>query len=377
MKRIMCVVCAVLMILLCGCTEETAGTVMEYSGSEADMVQTAAEDVRGDGISDSAAAAIVYCADSGEVLYGHNINDKRAIASITKIMTAIVALEYSASGDREVTITPEMYAEGSSMYLREGEIIRLSELVKGMMAVSGNDAANAIAMTVGGDTEKFADMMNAKAKQLGMKNTHFVTPSGLDSEEHYSTAYDMALLCAYAMENDTFREIVSQKSITVEYVYPEEKTQQLANHNKLLSLYDDCIGIKTGYTKKAGRTLTSCAERDGVRLIVVTLNDGNDWNDHCSLFDYGFGLVSRVQLADKNKEILLPLVGAEESDSDIALVPEREIAVTVRKEDIGKTEERIYAPRFVYSPAESGEAVGRIEYLLDNKVIAKARIIIK
>lgn len=373
-------VIALIIVLTCfsGCSDGAEGSntnVQEtaYEVLYEEAAEDAAADVGCSAVSDSASAAIIYCADNGEVLYGHNINDKRAIASITKIMTAVVALEYAASYDKEVKITPAMYAEGSSMYLKEGEILKLSEIVKGMMSVSGNDAANAVALSVGGSMEKFSDMMNDKARQIGMKNTHFVTPSGLDSEEHYSTAYDMALLCAYAMENETFREIVSQKNIDVSYIYPENKMQTLTNHNRLLSLYDGCIGIKTGYTMKAGRTLTSCAERDGVRLIVVTLNDGNDWDDHCGLYDYGFSVVERIRLADENRRIEIPVAG-EENETAV-VVPERNMDVTVKKEDKDRIEEHIYLPRFLFSPVGSSTMEGTIEYTLDGKVISTARLI--
>ncbi len=377
-KTISVTVIFAIILSLCGCENKISEAVKSNStGAVTTIPANDAVDVRGEGISDSADAAIIYCADSGEVLYGHNINDKRAIASITKIMTALLALEYCASNDKDVRVTADMYAEGSSMYLKSGEILKLSEIVKGMMAVSGNDAANAAAITVGGDNEKFADMMNEKAQQLGMKNTHFVTPSGLDSEEHYSTAYDMAVLCSYAMENETFREIVSQKTVDVEYEYPEGKRQTLGNHNRLLSLCEGCIGIKTGYTMKAGRTLTSCAERDGVRLIVVTLGDRNDWNDHCALYDYGFSLVQRVKLTDGNKEIKLPLVGSENSNDEVCLIPDKELESTLKNEDVDSVEEKIYAPRFVYEPVTHGEVVGTIEYRLDNKVIAETRLIVK
>ena len=371
------VICAVI-FSLCGCGETTSKYVNNNTvGIVSAVPMGSAVDVKGEGISDSACAAVIYCADNGEVLYGHNINDKRAIASITKIMTAVIALEYCASKDKDVKITADMYAEGSSMYLKAGEIIKLSEIVKGMMAVSGNDAANAVAVTVGGNSEKFAEMMNEKAQQIGMKNTHFVTPSGLDSEQHYSTAYDMAVLCSYAMDNEVFREIVSQKTVDVEYVYPESKKQTLVNHNRLLSMCEGCIGIKTGYTMKAGRTLTSCAERDGVRLIVVTLGDGNDWNDHCALYDYGFGLVQRAELTGGNKSITLPLVGNGDNSDEVCLVPDKKCEVTLKNGDVGKVEEKIYAPHFVYAPLTAGEAVGEIEYKLNDRVIAKARLVVK
>ncbi|MGN1457635.1 MAG: D-alanyl-D-alanine carboxypeptidase family protein [Acutalibacteraceae bacterium] len=324
-------------------------------------------------VSTSASAAILYCADSGEILYEKNPHEKRAIASITKIMTAIIALEYAAVNNKEVKFTSEMSAIGSSMYLKEGEILTLTELTKGMMMVSGNDAANAVAISVAGSTEKFAELMNQKAQQIGMKDTHFVTPSGLDDENHYSTAYDMALLCSYAMDNEQFRNIVSQKSIKVSYIYPENKTQICTNHNRLLSIYDDCVGIKTGFTEKAGRTLTSAAERDGIRLIAVTLNDGNDWNDHSALYDYGFSLVERVQLSTKYKSIDVALVGAEQNS--VTVVPYSQAEATVMKNDISKIEEKIYLPRFVYAPVKKGSTVGKIVYTLNGKVISETKLI--
>lgn len=325
-------------------------------------------------VSTSASSAILYCADSGEILYEENPNEKRAIASITKIMTAIIALEYASASDMEVKFTPDMYAIGSSMYLKDGEIITLTELTKGMMMVSGNDAANAIAISIAGSMEKFAQLMNEKAKQIGMKNTNFVTPSGLDDENHYSTAYDMALLCAYAMDNETFRNIVSQKSITVKYVYPESKTQICTNHNKLLSLYEDCVGIKTGFTEKAGRTLTSAAERDGIRLIAVTLNDGNDWADHQALYDYGFSLVERIQLSTKYESIDANVVGAEQNN--IKVKPYSQAEATVLSSDTNKIEEKIYLPRFLYAPLTKGSTAGKIQYILNGKVISEIKLIV-
>lgn len=321
----------------------------------------------------SAASAVLYCADNGEVLYQKDMHTRRPIASITKIMTAILALEYAKGNDCKVTITRDMYAEGSSMYLKEGEVIKLTELVKGMMMVSGNDAANAIALTVGGSLESFAEMMNKKAELLGMKNTHFVTPSGLDDEEHYSSAYDMALLCAYAMDNEDFASIVSQKSIKVSFIEPENKTTLCSNHNRLLSMYDGCIGIKTGFTKTAGRTLTSCAERDGVRLVAVTLNDGNDWQDHETMFDYGFSLITKQKLISQNDSFTVPLVGGE--SDEITVKPDRDVTVSVLEGQ--KIEQRVYLPYFVYAPVRDGQAVGRIEFLSDGKVIAECRLINK
>lgn len=182
-------------------------------------------------------------------------------ASTTKIMTSLITLEEAASCNSEVTFKQEMVAEGSSMYLKVGEKVRLSDLASGMMMASGNDAANAAAYTISGSPEKFSQRMNEKAKQIGMTNTNFVTPSGLDDDNHYSSAKDMALLMSYALENDDFANLTAKKSVTVEFLEPKSKKTAYANHNRLLSLYPYCTGGKTGYTTVAGRCLVSSAKK--------------------------------------------------------------------------------------------------------------------
>lgn len=361
---------AALLICLGGCRSE--GNV-QVAGDAAEQMPVSA-DICPDGLLDHAAAAVVYCCDTDEVLYGHDLYQPRAIASITKIMTAVVALDYiQEQGDPAVQITPAMYAEGSSMYLREGEILRLSELVKGMMAVSGNDAANAVALTVAGSQEQFAVLMNDKAAEIGMRQSHFVTPSGLDNEAHYATAYDMAKLCDYAMQKKAFAAIVSQREVSVAYLSPSDKVQLLHNHNKLLSLCDGCMGIKTGFTKKAGRTLTSCCERSGVRLVVVTLNDGDDWNDHQKLYDYGFSLVERVTLCDTDRRIQTAVVG--DASGQTELMPQQTLTAVLRKNRDSEPEEVIYAPHFIYAPVVKGRTYGRIVYRMNGKEIASCRLV--
>lgn len=233
-------------------------------------------------VSTGAQAAILMDADSGRVLYGHNIHDRRLIASTTKLMTALVALESGVELSREITVEPQWVGvEGSSIYLREGERLTLETLLYGMLLRSGNDAALAVAEVCAGSVEDFARRMNDKARELGMADSHFVNPNGLNDEEHYSSAYDMALLARACLENEVLREMVSTKSIALE-------GRSFTNHNKLLWQYEGCIGLKTGYTEKAGRTLVSAAQRDGMTLICVTLSDPNDWADHAALFDWGF-----------------------------------------------------------------------------------------
>lgn len=329
----------------------------------------------GDKPSVSALSAILYAPDSGTVIYEKDSHTRRPIASITKIMTALLAFESAQSKDIDIKFTANMQAEGSSMYLKNGEILKLSELAKGMMMVSGNDAANAIAITLGKSTEGFAEMMNQKAESLGMKDTHFVTPSGLDDEEHYSSAYDMAILTAYSMENEQFKETVSQKSITVKYTSPENKTQICNNHNRLLSLYEGCIGVKTGFTKTAGRTLSSCAERNGVRLICVTLNDGDDWNDHQKLYDYGFSKMKTETLCQAKDAIQANVVGGEADE--IQLYPSRDISVSVIDGEQCKIESEIILPRFIYAPIRKGKAEGKIIFRINGKIIGCANLIAK
>lgn len=232
-------------------------------------------------ISTSASSAILLDVDSGRVLYAQNADAKMLIASTTKIMTALVAIEEKPLSDLVTVSHAAAYTEGSSMYLKEGETLTLETLLYGLLLCSGNDAAVAIAEYVGGDEPGFVAMMKAKAKALGMTATSFANPNGLDDEAHYSTARDMARLACAAVNNETMVRIASTKSITI-------GGRTMYNHNKLLSYAEGCIGLKTGFTKAAGRTLVSCAQRDGQRLVAVTLQDGNDWADHQSLYDYGF-----------------------------------------------------------------------------------------
>ena len=238
-------------------------------------------------IDTSATSAILVDTDSGRILYSKNIHNKRSIASISKIMTAIIAVE-SGKLDDEVTIGSEvLYAYGSGIYIKENEHISLRDLVYGLMMRSGNDAALAIAHYVGGDVSSFVNMMNDKAKELGMKNSTFNNPSGLDEEDpgNISTAYDMSLLIKYAIHNDEFKKIVSTKKYVV---HTDMNHYSWTNKNKLLFSYKFCTGGKTGFTVKARRTLVTTASRDGLNLAVVTLNDGNDFFDHTNLFEYGF-----------------------------------------------------------------------------------------
>ena len=229
----------------------------------------------------SAASAILMDADSGRVLYERNVDRKMLIASTTKILTALLAIEEGDLHDSVQDSREAAYTEGSAMYLTEGETLTLETLLYGVLLCSGNDAAVAVAQHVGGSAKGFVALMNEKARELGMEHSSFANPNGLDDEQHYSTARDMAKLARAALENETLMRIASTRSVTI-------GGRTMTNHNKLLHYVDGCLGLKTGYTKAAGRTLVSCAEKNGQRLIAVTLQDGNDWADHQTLYDYGF-----------------------------------------------------------------------------------------
>ena len=304
----------------------------------------------------SAKAAVVLCADTGQVLYAQNETEPLAMASTTKIMTALLTLEEAARDDRPVTVTKEMTAvEGSSMGLRR-------ELAEGMLLVSGNDAANTAAIAVGGSEAAFAEKMNRRAKEIGMEHTHFVTPSGLDDEQHYSTALDMAKLTAAALENRDFRELCGRINGEAVFLSPK-KTVPLKNHNRLLRQYDGCIGVKTGFTKKAGRCLVSAAERDGVLLIAVTLNAPDDWNDHRKLLDFGFSQMTAERPAPVRESV--PVTGGKGSSVTVSGAAEK--LLPHQKKEV--LTEEIELPRFLYAPVSAGETVGAVRYRVGSRTV--------
>ena len=232
----------------------------------------------------SANNAVLIELNTGEILFEKQAHEIQSIASITKLMTAIIAIESNKMDEEAVTSRRAIYTEGSSIYLEQGEKMTIRDLVYGLMLRSGNDAAVAISEHIGGSVEGFVYLMNEKASWLGMTRTNFTNPHGLEDDNHYSTAYDMALLMRYAMNNPQFVEI----SGTTAY-RSEKRSYSWFNKNKLLTkLYEFCTGGKTGYTRKAGRTLVSSAAKNGHHLIAVTLNAPNDWNDHINMFEWGF-----------------------------------------------------------------------------------------
>lgn len=318
----------------------------------------------------SAQAAVLYDPLSGAVLYEKNGSEVLPMASTTKIMTALLAFE-SGQANAVVEVTPEMVAvEGSSMGLAAGDRLTLGSIARGMMMASGNDGANAIALFLGGSAEGFASLMNARAAEIGLENTRFVTPSGLDAEGHGTTAYDMALLGAEAMRCADFAETVGAVSQTVEFLSPE-KTVRYDNHNRLLQLYSDCTGIKTGFTKKAGRCLVSSAERGGAQLICVTLNAPDDWNDHIALFEYGFSRLETRAITPDGTLYAVPVVGGVASS--VVCRAEGEASATLYR-DAALTAS-VSLPRFVYAPLEAGAQIGCVTYSVNGSVVAEFPIV--
>ncbi len=310
----------------------------------------------------SAKASVLISADTLDVIYGENINSRLSMASTTKIMTALILAEQE-NLSKSVKITREMVmVEGSSMGLKVGDTVTYLDLIYGMLLASGNDAATATAYALGGSLDGFADMMNDKARQIGLKNTNFVTPSGLDDDNHYSTAYDMAILTAYALKNRVFKEVCSTYVKTLEFG-GERHTYQ--NHNRLLKERDDVIGVKTGFTKKSGRCLVTAAEREGVTLIAVTLSDGNDWNDHKKLIDYGFENVKSIDVETQIPDSVAVISG----DCDRVKLSATCKKFTVSKSTNVKLKARILLPSFIYSSVSAGETVGKIEYYFGDRLI--------
>ena len=305
----------------------------------------------------SAECAVLINAQTGEVLFGKNEHKKRSMASTTKIMTSLLAVE-SGLLQNEITVTEDMIrVEGTSMGLLVDDIVSLDELVHGMLLQSGNDAANAAAVYLGGTIDGFVDLMNQRAIQLGMNNTQFETPSGLDGENHYSTAYDMALLGIEAVENPKFLSVCSKTEATLTYGNPPY-SRMLYNHNKLLGMYDYVYGIKTGFTKKSGRCLVSYAVKEGIGLVVVTLNAPNDWDDHKKLYDYGFNALEADVLIPKIPDKIC-VVGSENDTIDI--ISENYVSTT----DIDKISYIVYLPPFVYAPVQKGDIIGRWDVFID------------
>ena len=321
---------------------------------------------RADAVSTSASSVILVDADSGRVLYQKNADEVRLIASITKLMTALVVAEQAPDLSEMVTVRPEwLVSEGSSIYLKAGEKITVEALLYGLLLESGNDAAMVLACSIAGSVEEFAARMNKKAAELGMDNSSFANPSGLNADRHYSTARDMAVLAAACLNNELVAKICATRSITF-------GTRIFTNHNRLLSLYDGCVGMKTGYTKRAGRTLVSAAKRNGQTLIAVTLNDPDDWKDHMAMFDYGFSVYPAQRICEAGEWVRNVAVGSSlVRFADVAAAegfsyPLKE-GETLRRE--------VVCCDMLAAPVRAGQSVGKVVYYLGETVVGRVDLV--
>ena len=305
----------------------------------------------------SARAAVVISADTGEIVHGVNASEKLPMASTTKIMTTLLCLESGGLYEEFTVDSDAIKVEGSSMGLQEGDTVTKYALCCGMLLPSGNDAANAAAVRIAGSIEAFAEMMNDRARQMGLSRTYFVTPSGLEGEGHGSSAADMALLAREALRNDIFRSICSQSSMKVKFGSPPYD-RWLRNTNKLLGMYDGVYGVKTGFTDEAGRCLVSACEREGKDLICVTLSDSNDWNDHMALYDSSFENVRLAEIC-LPQDISADIVGG--NAERLRIVPEKDtVSVTTlagSEEDFTFT---VMSSPFLYAPVNEGDKVGSL-----------------
>ncbi len=349
------ILCLLLCVILC-----LVGYSVPVCALEADVTVPA---------SVNAEAAILIEAESGRVLYEQHAHTRMPMASTTKIMTALVVLERCDLTETVCVDARAVGVEGSSIYLYEDERLTVEQLLHALMLSSANDAAAALAYHTAGSIEGFAALMNQKAKSLGLQNTQFANPHGLDAKGHYTSAYDLACITAHALENADFLRIVSTEKKVIP-LCEQEGARVLRNHNRLLSSLDGCIGVKTGFTKKSGRCLVSAAEREGVRLVCVTLDCPDDWRVHTDLHERGFAAYERVTLARANSFVSsLSVTGG--TQTTLYLQVGAEVALTLPKErgEIGCT---IYAPHFTYAPVNAGEQMGEAVWSLDGEIIARA-----
>ena len=320
----------------------------------------------------SAKSSALYEPESETFIYKKDYNLKLPMASTTKIMTALVVAE-SLPLDEVIEIDERAIGtDGSSLYLEKGEILNVSDLLYALMLASANDVAEALAYHISGSIENFSIVMNEKAVSLGALDTSFKNPHGLDCDEHYTTARDLALIASAALKNKHIKEICSTYKHTIN---SNLKERVVVNHNKLLKMLDGCIGVKTGYTQLSGRSLVSACEKDGLTLIGVTIDAPDDWNDHKKLFDYGFSRIHSKVLLDKGEyKRKIPIIN---SDKGHITVENNEKFKIIYEGNMPEVKRQIYLPHYFIAPIESGEIVGKIVYTIDDKIIGEIPLISK
>lgn len=323
-----------------------------------------------DAMSSSAKSMCVIDKDSGRILYSKNPYEKLPMASTTKVVTAITVLEYCDDLDETIVVADEAIGvEGTSIYLRKDEEIRVIDLLYGLMLRSGNDSATALACHVAGGVDEFADMMNETAEKVGATSSHFTNPHGLDDPDHYTTAYDLSLITAYALGNLTFKEIVSTRNYLIEATNKSDK-RYLTNKNKLLLNLPGCCGVKTGFTSKAGRCLVSALEQDGSTAVCVVLNCGPMFEESSALLTSAFEEYNFVKLIDKDKEIYNEYI-IDENEGKLYLYAEEDFYYPLKKLEMRSV-------RIKYTvdldDAKSGDEVGKIEIFLENDLIKTLKL---
>ncbi len=318
-------------------------------------------------INTSAKSAVVIDGDTHEILYSKNENEVLTMASTTKIMTAIIAIE-NADLSKEVTVKSDYTGiEGSSMYLKVGEKLSFDELLHGLMLMSGNDAAIAIANETTGDYDEFIQLMNEKVTDLGLLNTSFANPNGLDEENHYTTAYELAKIAAYALENDYFLQIVSSE-------YYSSQTRTMKNHNKLLFMDENFVGVKTGFTKKSGRCLVSAYNIDGKKLIAVTLSAPSDWSDHTNMMEYAKNLYEKYNFYTKDEIYdIIKVMSGDKSETHVLVEENVNLYLTQNQKENLKID--VIADKINYAPIKKGEIYGKIVFSLGEKEIFQTNLL--
>lgn len=339
--------------------------VFSQKGSAENFIQTEvgrltpnAYEIENEAISVTSVRSVLIEAGSGSILHGKKAHERAGMASTTKIMTALVVLN-NIPVDNVFTIPKAAVGiEGSSVYLIEGEKLTVEELLYGLLLASGNDCAVALALACSGSLERFVEEMNRTAADMGLDDTHFTNPHGLSDDNHYTSAYSLALITAEALRNETFKKIVSTKRAYISY-NNAPKQRCLTNHNRLLGSYNGAIGVKTGFTKATGRCLVSAAERDGIMLVAVTLNDGNDWASHRNMLDYGFSEYESVSLAEAGSiSVSVSVVGGKA----LFVNAENNEAAQVVVKKGSKYTCKLKTPHFLYAPVKEGDIVAYAEY---------------
>lgn len=317
----------------------------------------------------SAQAAALMELSSQTLLMDINARQRLPMASTTKIMTALVALEECEDLSKEICVSADAIGiEGSSVYLKAGEPLSMEQLLYALLLESANDAAAAVAIEIAGSIPAFAEKMNETAARIGLQDTHFTNPHGLDDPEHYTTAYDLALLSCYALSNPDFVRIASTYKTTIP-MYDGEGMRVLVNHNRMLKSYDGAIGVKTGYTKRCGRCLVSAAERNGVTMVAVTLSDPDDWQDHAAMLDFGFSQYASLSLLQAGEfRCVFPCLGGEQETVCAVNRDALQITLPIQHGEITMTTD---ANRYLCAPIDAGEEVGALLFHCDGRLLAR------